>query len=543
MRGLAAHRFGHYLLFLAVGSALVFPWLGAPSLWDDDEGVNAECAREMAETGTWVVPLFNWELRTAKPVLLYWTLRLSYDTCGVNELAARLPSALAFLGSILLTYELGRRMFDATTGLLAGVIAASTLELVKLGHACTPDSLLILFLLGYFYAFWRGHESGRRSWYIPCGIASGLAMLVKGPVGLVFPATIVAIYFLRHRELHRMFDRRMIAGVFAWIVVAIPWYALVSAETRGEWTWAFFLKENVGRSTEPMENHRGPWLYYLGVLAIFFAPWSSFLLATLRDAWIRAKVVGPESRTVRFLLIWIAVFVLAFSLIATKLPHYIAPAYPALAILTASYLVRWMRGEFEMPRWVTVAAVLGFISTGLAVAIGLVAVGQTMEKVRILDALAAWAWIGLFPIIGIGLFARCARRGQRQWAVTALAGTTFAFAGLLIAYPPVIVDRAKARKALVAESGARDVYRDVRVGSYDYSQPSITYYTGRRVERMQSPEHAAEFLAMPHGSYLFVTAPTWDEWVVRFAKPPWRIAARHYDFYRNCEVLVVVNDR
>ena len=107
MRGLAGHRFAHYLLLLAVGSALVFPYLGAPSLWDDDEGVNAECAREMAETGTWVVPLFNWELRTAKPVFLYWLLRISYDAFGVNEFAARLPSALAFLGSILLTYELG----------------------------------------------------------------------------------------------------------------------------------------------------------------------------------------------------------------------------------------------------------------------------------------------------------------------------------------------------------------------------------------------------------------------------------------------------
>ena len=574
MRGLPSHRFGHYLLLLAVGSALVFPYLGTPSLWDDDEGVNAECAREMAETGTWIVPLFNWELRTAKPVLLYWLLRHSYGLFGVNEFSARLPSALAFLGSILLTYELGRRMFGAATGLLAGVIAASTLELVKLGRAATPDSTLICFLMLYFWAFWRGHEDGRRSWYVPCGIASALAMLVKGPIGLALPVAIVGVYFLRHRELGRLFDRRMIAGILVWILVAIPWYALVTAETRGEWTRAFFLKENLGRSTEPMESHRGPWLYYLGVLCIFFAPWSSFLIVALRDAVRRMRhpvatgfqlvdtvdaqptasggssstswkfvATGTHSRAVRLLLIWIAVVVVLFSLVATKLPHYIAPAYPALAILTAIYLMRWVKREIELPRWALVAAVAGFVLTGLIVGIGLGAIGEFFENVRTFDALAGWAWIGLVPILGAGAFVRFARRDQRQWAVTALAASTVAFAGLLVAYPPVIVDRAKAVKELVAESGARDLHRDARVASFDYSQPSITFYAARRVERLHSPEAAAAFLAMPHPSYLFVPAPMWDEWVTRFAKPPYRIAARRYDFYHNCDILVVVNDR
>lgn len=549
MRGLLAHRLGHYLVLLAVGSALVFPCLGTPALWDDDEGVNAECAREMAETGTWIVPLFNWELRTAKPVLLYWLLRITYDTFGTNEFAARVPSALAYLGSILLTYELGRRMFDAATGLLAGVIVASTLELVKLGHAATPDSTLLFCLLLYFWAFWRGHENGGRSWFLLCGVASGLAMLVKGPVGVVLPVGIVTLYFLWHRELHRLFDRRMIWGITVWIFVAIPWYAVVTAETRGEWTKAFFLKEHLGRSTEPMENHRGPWLYYLGVLAIFFAPWSSFLLAMLKESWLQTRIGCPRSRAVRFLLLWVAVVVGLFSLLATKLPHYVAPAYPALALLTASYLVRWMRGEFAMPRWVSVLGAVGFVATGLVLLFAMLIAGGTLEywdfarKMRDFPGMENWAWIGLLPIAGAGAFEWFRRRNQRQWAITSLVITAVAFAGLIAAYPPVIVDQSKSVKELVATSGARDLYRDVRVASYDCSLPSITFYVGRRVERLRSPEDAAAFLAMPHPSYLFVTAPTWDAWVLQFVKPPYRVASRRYDFYRNCEVLVVVNDR
>ena len=541
MRGLAAHRFGHYLVLLSVASALAFPYLGAPSLWDDDEGVNAECAREMAEVGTLVVPLFNWELRTAKPVFLYWLLLLSYDTFGVNEFAARLPSALAYLGSVLLTYGLGRRMFDPATGLLAGLIAASTLELAKLGHACTPDSTLVFLLLLYLWAFWRGHDGGRRSWYLPCGAASALAMLTKGPVGLVLPIAIVGIYFLRHREVRRLLDRRMIGGILVWIFVAVPWYVLVTAETKGEWTWAFFLKENLARSAEPMENHRGPWIYYLGVALLFFAPWSSFLLPVLRDAWSRTKLECPERRAVRFLLIWIAVVFAAFTPLATKLPHYIAPAYPALAILTASYLVRWMRGEFEMPWWARIVGVAGFAITGTVVLVGFPILGGMIPlAMRPFPGLAWWAPVGLLPMIGSSAFCF---RSRRQWAVTAVAASTVAFVGLLVAYPPVVIDRSKAVPYLVIESGACDLHRDARVGSHEYTQPSITFYVGRKVERLKSPEDAAAFLAMPHPSYLFVTAPQWEQWVERFAKPPYRIAARRYDFTRNCEVLVVVNDR
>lgn len=549
MRELLAYRFGHYVLLLAVGSALVFPQLGTASLWDDDEGVNAECAREMAETGTWIVPLFNWELRTAKPILLYWLLRASYDTFGVNEFSARLPSALAFLGSILLTYELGRRMFGAATGVLAGVIVASTLELAKLGRAATPDSTLIFFLLLYFWAFWRGHAGGRRSWFLPCGVASALAMLVKGPIGVVLPVAIVTGYFLGHRELRRLFDVRMIGGIFVWILVAIPWYALVTAETRGEWTRAFFFKENLGRSTEPMESHRGPWLYYLGVLCIFFAPWSSFLVIVVRDALRRAWYPGADSRAARMLLLWSGIVVGLFSLVATKLPHYIAPAYPALAILTASFLVRWAKREVDLPRWALIAGVAGIAFTGLVVFVGMLVAGGVIgagdytESLRTFPGLAAWAWIGLLPMLGAVAFALFALRDRRQRAVTALAVSTVAFAALLVAFPPVVVDRSKAVKELVAQSGARDLHRDVRVASFDYSQPSITFYAARRVERLHSPEAAAAFLAMPHPSYLFVPAPMWDEWVARLAEPPYRIAARRYDFYHNCDILVVVNDR
>ncbi len=575
MRHSFAHRAGHHLLLIAVAVAVVFPFLGSTSLWDDDEGVNAECAREMREAGTWVVPTFNWDLRTAKPVFLYWLMRFSYAAFGESEWSARLPSALLTVGTVLLVYELGRRMFDAATGLLAGVVAVTSLEVCKLAHAATPDATLLFFTVLYFHCFWLGTANGGRGWFVPCGIASGLAFLTKGPVGLVLPSAVVVGWFAWNRELRRLLDRRMLWGMLAWTLVAVPWYALVTAETKGEWLRTFFLRENLGRTAEPMENHRGPVVYYLIAVCAFFAPWSAFLYASVRDG-IRApcgrgdddslpRRERSEPSPERFLLLWVGAYFLAFSVVATKLPHYIAPAYPALALLTARFLVRWARGETTPPRWVLPAGIAGVAVTGLSVTLGLLVAGGAIplpmpaDQFRAFPGLAAWAWIGAFPLLGAAAMAAFLRRGNRPAVVVSLAASTVLFVGLTAAFPLAVVDQFKATKELVALSGARQLDRDVRVGSLDFSQPSLTYYVGRKVDRLTVsvavPEAdrerhliglVADYLDRPEPSFLFVPEPTWRR--LEAAVRPGvggrltEVAAK-YDFARHAVILVLWNGR
>src|SRR5262245_41074327 len=136
------HRAGHYALLLTAGAALFLVNLGGPSLWDLDEGRNATAAYEMLESGDYVTPTFNAVLRSPKPALLYWLQAAAYRVFGINEFAARLPSALAALLTLLLTYELGRRLFDAATGLLAGLILGSAPLFCASGHFANPDALL-----------------------------------------------------------------------------------------------------------------------------------------------------------------------------------------------------------------------------------------------------------------------------------------------------------------------------------------------------------------------------------------------------------------
>jgi 4-amino-4-deoxy-L-arabinose transferase-like glycosyltransferase len=545
------------LLVGAVAAAMVFPHLGTPGLWDDDEGVNAECAREMAEADNWIVPTFNWEIRTAKPILLYWMLRFSYAACGVNEFAARLPSAIAFIFTVVLVYDLARRMFDKTTGLLAAAIAMSSLELVKQGRGCTTDMLLILFTTLYFWSLFRGTRDGGRGWFVPCAVASALATLTKGPaVGLLLIVGVVGTWFLWNGELKRIFDRRFLWASLAWGLVAIPWYAVVGAESGGEWLKGFFLKENLGRSTEAMEGHRGTPFYYPIWLCVMFAPWSFYLAITCWQTFKRClsspsppRGEGDSNRDAyRLLAAWIGVYLLAFTVVATKLPHYIAPAYPPLAILTAAAIVRWMRGLVEWPWWGFVGGAGGLALVGLLIGAGLFVAGMgerlgiPKTTMRFFPGLEAWAWLGLIPMAGSIAMILFQRKGNRPAAVASFAVSTVVFTALVAAFPPLVIDQSKATKVLVAETGARQLDCEIVVASFDYSQPSLTFYARRRVQRLWNAKEVNDALNGPLPLFLFVKEETWNgPELGGKVTAKFRIAAKRYDFYRGKDILVITN--
>lgn len=553
MRG----RTRDYAVLIAVCAVLTLPNLGAPALWDVDEGVNAEAAREMRDNDTWLVPTFNYKLRTAKPVMLYWLQRASYAAFGVSEWSARLPSVLAACGAVLLLYELARRMFDRGTGLLAGVVLASALEVCVLAHAATPDATLLFFTVLTFYAFWRGHEAGSNRFWKWTAAACALAVLTKGPVGVALPGLVIVLYFAWNRELVRLLDRRIVGAALVFLLVAGPWYGLVTAETRGEWARQFFGKENLQRFSSPMENHSGPFFYHFAALLVLFAPWSGFLLAAL---WYAAQPPAPPAplegteragpsaepgRAERFLLCWFGAYLLFFSAAATKLPNYMLPAYPAVAVLTARFLMRWRAGDLAAPRWLMPAGVAALALTGGAVAVGLVvasgAGGLLPETARTFPGAERWAALGAIPVAAAVLLARALRANDRARFVRVQAAGAVAFTALLAALAPGPIDARKAAKELVRASGVSAPERDLRLAHHDWFQPSIVFYAGREVTEVFGPGAAAEFLAVPTPGYLFVPAQTWAR-IEPLVPVPTRIAARHYDFYRNKEIVVVTND-
>jgi 4-amino-4-deoxy-L-arabinose transferase-like glycosyltransferase len=544
------HRGGHYVLLTVVWALLCLPNLGGPSLWDVDEGNNAEASREMWRSGNYVVPTFNYQLREDKPALLYWLQTGAYAACGVNEFAARLPSALAALLTVLVTYELGRQTFGKRAALLAGLILASTVGFDAAAHFANPDALLLACTSLTLLLFWHDYRRGGQArWWgglVLAGATTGLGVLAKGPIGLVLPVAVTHLFLLWQRQPGRLWDRQLIGAALLFLAVAAPWYAWVALETKGAWLVGFWENHHVKRMSTPLEGHGGPVFYYVLVLLAGLVPWSVFLGPAGWHALRRLRTPeGPDSprAAVRFLLSWLAVYFCFFSLVRTKLPNYVLPLYPAAALLLGDFLDRWRRGVVALPAWVVRLSLICLALLGVGVGVGLLAAGGALElpalRGRYLPGLEAWAGLGGVLVAAAGLGWWCARHGRRGGVIAAVAGCAVAFNGAA-AFGVAAVDRYKSARVLAGALPADQDRREVRLATHDYFQPSLVFYCRREVACLEPPEQALAFLRGPLPSYLFVPAPAWQR-LRGGLDVPCRVVARHYDLYRACDVLLVGN--
>jgi Dolichyl-phosphate-mannose-protein mannosyltransferase len=548
------NRAAHWALLLVVTGCLGFVNLGSPGLWDVDEGHNAQAAREMLESGSWIVPTFNFHLRVDKPALLYWFQIAAYRAFGINEFAARLPSALAAVLAVLACYELGRAMYGPVTGLLAGVILTSTVMFCASAHFANPDALLNLFTILTLSAFWYGYSRSTSRWLLPAGITAALAVLAKGPVGLVLPGGVILVFLLYSGHWALLWNRRLVLGCLLFLLMVLPWYVWVGVATHMEFWRGFFLTHNVGRFQASMEGHRGSVFYYPLWLLIGFAPWSVFLGPAVWNAvreW-KAPNIAPAGEATaaasqpqtRFLCCWIAVYVVFFSVSATKLPNYILPVYAPLALLTARALNRWRQRTLFLPSWALPVCFGCLALVGIGVGLGLLVAGGTVRlpfiRSQVFPELRIGAVVGALPIAGAILAWWWCRKERADMALASVAATAIALVGSFAAWGAVVVDSYKAARPLSQAYLERLPEPDVRVGCFRYYQPSIVFYSGREVFRFKEAQEALEFLHYPVPVYLFVPSSTWAS-LEATAPSTARVLAQHWDLYQKCEVSVVTN--
>jgi 4-amino-4-deoxy-L-arabinose transferase-like glycosyltransferase len=362
------HRSPHALLLLALlalSGLLFFLALGDMGLTDRDEGRNAEAGREMFESGDRLTPTFNGELRIAKPVFIYWLMEQSYRLFGVNEFAARFPSALFGVGLIFIHYLFLVHQRDQTVALFGGLMLLLNLEILGLGRMALTDSVLIFFTTASLYGFWLGlhGEGGVRRWIWAFYIGMALATLTKGPVGFAVPILAAALYLTWTRRWREYWQKGVpLAGLLLFILLAAPWYAAMFL-VHGD-AYATGAKANtIGRFLSPMEGHQGTIFFYLPVLLLGFFPWSALLPVPLYHAFKNWRSSGGISRYPSaplphsdlpqpstpgrelelFAALWVVGVFVFFTASSTRLPHYIGPLFPAAALLTASYWSRCLQ--------------------------------------------------------------------------------------------------------------------------------------------------------------------------------------------------------
>ncbi|MFN4179228.1 MAG: phospholipid carrier-dependent glycosyltransferase, partial [Armatimonadota bacterium] len=343
--------------------AILLGWLPMVSLWFKpppligDEAYYARVPVEMRERGDWIVPYFNGEPRYKKPPLMYWLVALSQSVFGENEFASRLPSFMAVVLTGFLLAWFGFRLGIAELGLWAATVFLLNPMTVTLGNWGAPEATLCLFITAsVLFGFLGLFGEATSKWFLLSGVAAGLGVLTKGAPGLVlpiivlFPITIWKSLKQQRTETVQV-ETKTFSQLTLWLiacfVVAVPWFIAVWVR-EGEKFWqVFLLREHLQRVAEPMEGHSGPFWFYLPIVWLLFLPWSVQLPSAFVTAFKNRPATFDRSLPDTLMAWWAASIVILFSLVATKLPHYIFPALPALAWLAASQAQRNLsKGEF-----------------------------------------------------------------------------------------------------------------------------------------------------------------------------------------------------
>ncbi|MDJ1176108.1 ArnT family glycosyltransferase [Roseofilum capinflatum] len=491
------------LVWLISIGIIAFIWdLGGMGLVDETEPLFAEAARQMTVTGDWITPYFNGETRFDKPPLIYWAMALCYQAMGVNPWAVRLPSALAAIALGLFGFYTLRR-FGRSPGAtppfaIAGCIGATAIMLnvqtIAWARMGVSDMLLSACmgaaLFSFFFAYATPKRHGKQLWYQAFYIFCTLAVLTKGPVGIVLPGLIIVCFLTYMGNLKLVLgEMNLKAGLLLFFSLTLPWYILVTLANGWDYMNSFFGYHNIERFTRVVNNHSAPWYFYIPTLFVGFFPWSVYLPVALfktrfwqRRAWLRQ----PRRQHLRmFAFFWLICILVFFTIAVTKLPSYILPVMPACGILVAFMWSEPEAAHSKRPNpglfWSGVANII--ICLALATLAPLAApflsndpsmpnLGITLQESGFLLQLA-WH----YTILAIALFITLLGKWWRGlWTVNAIAFAAFMI--LLVTPITAIVDQ---QRQLPLRELAQTVTQTrqpseplVMVGFW---KPSLTFYT------------------------------------------------------------------
>jgi 4-amino-4-deoxy-L-arabinose transferase-like glycosyltransferase len=331
-------------LLLALTASLLVFRLGAVPLLGPDEPRYARVAVEMGRSGDWVTPTLQGQPWLEKPALYYWLAAAAFKAFGETEVAARLPSVLACVFLVGVTALVGARLYGRSAGLHAGFILGTAVLPFAYGRAASMDMLLAATTtasIGLLALAFLG-VAGRAA--VPVAAAfAGLATLAKGPLGLLLPALVAAGFVAWTRDFSLVRKALSGTGLILFVLVAAPWYTLISLAQGRAFLDVFILNHNLQRFTSTIHHHPGPFYFYVPLVVGGFFCWSGLLLPGL--AGLRPRT----SRRDGFVLLWFLLPFLLFSAAASKLPGYILPCLPPLALLMGRAADRLVRGETSWP--------------------------------------------------------------------------------------------------------------------------------------------------------------------------------------------------
>jgi 4-amino-4-deoxy-L-arabinose transferase-like glycosyltransferase len=507
------------LLLVALGLALYVPFLSLRDLWYPDEPEIAEVAKAMYESGDWVAPRRMGQIWVDYPPMLYWAgAASSHVLGGVSELSLRLPNALAAIALVALVCVAGSRWFGERAGLAAGFALLTFQQFAYQAVSYRPDVFFALFIAAGLLVYAAGAGAGGppRAVLRVIGFALlGLAMLSKGPLGLLLPGLVLTLWHGGRREWRRLLELAPLSLVAAAVYLAwfVPCARAMGAPSILHELWA----QNVARFFGGARGHGQPWHYYLTAIWADLAPWSLLLpLAAARALRREGRNDAPS----RLAILWLGAFLAFLSLAVTKRQLYLLPAYPAAALLLAP----WLDAITQRPSAATArpARVYALVLSGLLVLIGVVVLTASvwiepvasrielteLERTTLPALRAPLAAVALLLVAGGTWIALAARRGSIGTALVRIGVVHVALYAVLLAWllpamNPFRTYRPQAewvRDAIGASTHLGLAYPARGVGK----RGAFGYYTGKSVDLVETPEELEHFFERNPDSLVLV---------------------------------------
>lgn len=382
-------RIGLFALVFIAACVMFFNSLGEHPLFNPDEGLYAEPAREMLETGEYITTLLNYVVRYTKPPLVIWGMAGCYQIFGVNEFAARFLGAACGALAVAVTYLMMEKYASRRAALLASFMLMTSPLFIGTAREAITDMPLVVMIASSLFAFFHGFASGSPRWKWAGYALVGLAVMTKGPVGLVLPAAIMlAFHYLRGDLIAAWKHYNPLAGMLVVALIAVPWFAVEIYVTKGEYYREFLLRENFQRFTAVVD-HKYPWWYHIAVVVGGFLPWSLFIpqsfisaIRSWRFSSSRIPLYGAfRELTVAqafslFCALTFAVILTFFSVSVSKLIPYTVPAFPALACVVGIYLDKVLRERNSK------ALLFPFLILTIAAGVGIAIVPVVVNRLR-----------------------------------------------------------------------------------------------------------------------------------------------------------------
>lgn len=473
-----------WTLFIAF-AAVLLGVLRARTLVPPDEGRYAEMAREMFASGDWITTRLNGIKYFEKPPLQTWMNALTFEVFGLGDWQARLWTGLCGLLGVGLTGYAGMRVFGARIGFYAALVLGSSLYWVICSQVNSVDMSLSAMMTIALCALLVAQRddatpSEQRNWMLLCWAGMALSVLAKGLIGLVLPGGVLVFYTLFSRDWKIWTRLHLVKGLLLFFLIAAPWFVLVGLKNP-EQPHFFFIHEHFDRFLKKEHHREAAWYVFFVLLAVGSLPWVGVLVQGLVLGARGER--GGQDAPARFkprlmLLVWTAFIILFFTKSNSKLPGYIVPVFPAVAMLIANYLDVGTRRSRMLTAALTAlfgAGLLGFVPFMLRLA-------RHPGEDLLYAAYQPWVLAaGLVLLIGGALSMLYARQMQRDLTVLVLAIAGFAGTQLLLAgFEPIGKVRAGTNlMPALAAAGATDPA--IRVYSVGIYEQSLTYYLKRTV--------------------------------------------------------------